>query len=76
MIYSQKRFWMHMPLGVITSLLVLTHPEPVIGATLASLFLLANLVYQVHLGKSAPDIQGIIAGRPPGASIVWLVQML
>lgn len=62
-----------MPLGVITSLLALTHPEPMIGATFASLFLVANLVYQVHQGKSAPDIQGIIAGIPAGCVIVWLV---
>lgn len=60
-------------MGVIAPLLVLTHPEPVIGATFAILFLVANLVYQVHQGKSAPDIQGIIAGIPAGCVIVRLV---
>lgn len=71
MIYSQKRFWMHTPLGVIAPLLALTHNE--FGGVFCGCFLVANLVYQVHQGKSAPDIQGIIAGIPIGALIVWLV---
>ena len=74
MIYSQKRFWMHTPLGVIAPLLVLTHDE--FGGVFCGGFLLATLVYQVvQGGKPHVDIQGIIGGIPIGCTAVYIVRL-
>ena len=76
MIWDQRRFWMHFPLGVIAPTLSLAHPEPVIGAGFTLGFLVTCLVYQWSEGnKPWIDIQGIIAGLPVGCLIVWGVSL-
>lgn len=75
-VWDWPRFLLHLPLGVITPLLALTHPKW--GIVFAVLFLGTCLLYQLveNWRDAYIDIQGIIAGIPLGALLVYSIGLL
>lgn len=72
MIWNWGRFLMHVPAGLIAPLLVLTHNRW--GGIFCIIFIATFLIYEVVEGGDPHiDIQGMIAGIPIGALIVWMV---
>ena len=65
-------FFLHLPIGIIAALLLLTHEQ---GWSLALCFIAMFIVYEVTQNENAwIDIQGAIAGIPIGGLFLWLIR--